>query len=91
MVARGYVQKDGIYHDKKLALDVLVELLLVIGGKHVVFNWHFHHADILTATLNDDIDVELYVIWDGVSYKLIESLYSLKQSPRLWYEKLEER
>jgi len=41
-----------------------------------------------TAFLNGDIDVEIYVEYDGDIYRLLKSLYGLKQSPRLWYEKL---
>lgn len=54
----------------------------------VAIGWLVHHSDILTAFLNGDINGELYVSWDGISYSFNKSLYGLKQSPCLWYKKL---
>lgn len=62
-------------------------LLLIV--QHLVFlGTHVHHADISTAILNDDIDVELYDKWGSIYYKPNKSQFRLKQSPHLRYEKL---
>lgn len=83
-----YVQKDGVDYDETFAPDMPFGVLLLIIGNLVATGWCVHHADILTDFLSGDIDEDLIVEWDGVYYNLNKSLYGLKPSPCLWYDKL---
>src|ERR1700742_2818293 len=55
------------------------------------------HVDISTAFLNGEIDADVYMDQiegfpqgpPGTVLKLNKGLYGLKQSPRLWYQKLD--
>lgn len=40
------------------------------------------------CVFNGDINAELYRSWEIVVYKLEKSLYGLKKSVRIWFEKL---
>jgi hypothetical protein len=62
--------------------------------------WHsktWHQMDMKTAFLNGELEKEIYIEQpqrfmhqrgEHLVCKLHESLYSLKQSPRAWYQKL---
>ena len=88
VVAKGFHQRYGVDYDETFAPVVSYDALLVALGIAVSKEWHIHHADISTAFLNGIIDGEVYVEWGGVVYRLLKSLYGLKQSPRLWYQRL---
>lgn len=49
---------------------------------------HTYYADIPTTFPIADIDVQLYMSCKSVVYKVESSLYKLKQSLRLCYEKV---
>lgn len=66
----------------------MFESLLLLVENFLPEEWHVHHTDISTAILNGYIDVDLFVLWDNVLYKLEKSLYRYKQSFRLCYENL---
>lgn len=87
LVAKGYVKKNGVDFDDTIAPDIPFIFPFLIIRKITSMSWHVHHADIFTATLNEDIDSELYLRWDSKWYNLGKSPYDLKQSPYLWYEK----
>lgn len=59
-----------------------------IFGYYLRKGWLVHHTDISKAFPNEDIDGDIYVEYDGNIYRLLKSLCGLRQSPRLWYEKL---
>src|SRR3984885_15956710 len=67
-------------------------ILLLIGA---ILDLEIHQMDVKTAFLNGEIDTEVYVKQpEGFNEdkdrvcKLCKSLYSLKQSPRLWNNKI---
>lgn len=57
-------------------------------GKYVAIGWHIRRTGTITKFMNADMDVKMYVSWIGDRYKLNQSLYSPKQSSRIWNEKL---
>lgn len=97
IVAKGYVQKQGVDYDEVFAPVTRIEtirLLLAIAAKG---QWKVHHMDVKTAFLNGEIKEEVYVRQpegfvkhgkEHLVYKLIKALYGLRQAPRAWYSKL---
>ena len=71
-----------------------IRALLAIGAH---YDLEIHQMDVDAAYLNDDIDYDIYMKQPEGSYvnesehlvcKLNKSLYGLKQSGRVWYEKI---
>lgn len=97
IVAKGYVQRQGIDFEEIFAPVTRLEtvrMLLALAAKN---GWEVHHLDVKTAFLNGEIMEEVYVsqpegfIQKGketLVYKLIKALYGLRQAPRAWYAKL---
>ncbi len=57
-------------------------------GTYISKGWVIHLGNISTAFLNGIIEGALYVEWTGGVYRLLKSLYGLRKSPRLWYQRL---
>lgn len=97
IVAKGYVQKQGVDYDEVFAPVTRIEtirLLLALAAKG---GWEVHHLDVKTAFLNGEIKEEVYVrqpegfVKNGkehLVYKHFKALYGLRQAPRAWYSKL---
>jgi hypothetical protein len=100
-VVRGFEQQYGKDYDQTYAgvcKSVTWKIVLAIAA---VKDWDIDQMDAVTAFLNPQIDGDVYVelppdwkdifdITDEDDYvcKLLMALYGLKQSPRLWQEKL---
>ncbi|XP_074362568.1 uncharacterized protein LOC141702856 [Apium graveolens] len=94
LVAKGYVQRYGIDYEEVFALVTRLEtvrLLLALAAKN---QWEIHHLDVKTAFLNSVLQEEVYVSQlegyeiegqEGKVYRLVKSLYGLRQAPRAWY------
>nr|GEY92174.1 ribonuclease H-like domain, reverse transcriptase, RNA-dependent DNA polymerase [Tanacetum cinerariifolium] len=99
LVAKEYVQEQGIDFDEVFALVARIEtirLILVIAAYH---GWQVHHLDVKSAFLHGDLKEEDYVTQPegfvqqgntGKVYKLIKALYGLRQAPRAWNVKLDQ-
>jgi hypothetical protein len=97
LVARGFMQKEGIDYQETYAPVVRygsLRLLLAIAN---TLNLEVHQMDVKTAFLNGDLQEEIYMaqpegyITKGTEHlvcKLKKTLYGLKQSSRAWYLKL---
>ncbi|XP_051163516.1 uncharacterized protein LOC127282958 [Leptopilina boulardi] len=98
LVARGFSQKYGTDYDEVFAPVVrqtTFKILLAIAGQE---NLIIKHYDAKTAFLNGDLDQTIYmtqpegyeIFKDNVKLvcKLKKGLYGLKQSAKLWNEKL---
>lgn len=91
LVGIKFVEKKGIGYSETFALFVLIELLLLLVQKFILKWWYVHHANNSPDFLNDDIDGELYVIWDGVVYELQKKLFTQTEIvPLLRYKNLDE-
>src|ERR1700742_1119859 len=99
LVAKGYSQQQGIDYDETfapVAKFTSIRALLSIGA---TLNLEIHQMDVKTAFLNGDLDEEIYMmVPEGIDQselspravcKLNRSLYGLKQSPRIWNQKID--
>ncbi|KAL8116743.1 hypothetical protein AgCh_023048 [Apium graveolens] len=97
IVAKGYVQRQGVDFDEVFAPVTRIETIRLLLALTAKGNWEVHHLDVKTAFLNGEIKEEVYVkqpegfIKPGsehLVYKLVKALYGLRQAPRAWYSKL---
>jgi hypothetical protein len=98
LVAKGYVQKEGIDFNEVFAPVARLEsvrLLLAIAAHH---SWEVHHMDVKSTFLNGDLKEVVYVqqrpgfINDDNPDKVLrlhKALYGLRQAPRAWNAKLD--
>ena len=61
LVAKGYVQQEGIDFDEVVApvacLDTVRVILTLVANK----GWQVHHLDVKSAFLNSELEEEVYV------------------------------
>lgn len=98
IVAKGYVQKQGIDYEEVFAPVAQIETvrtILALAGSN---GWKVHHPDVKSTFLNGNLDEEVYVTQtegfekrgkEGMVYKLTKALYGLKQGPRAWNDCLD--
>ena len=98
LVARGFVQQEGIDYDDAFAPVARMEsvrLLLALAAQE---GWGVHHMDVKSAFLNGDLKEEVYVHQppgfvipgkEGKVLRLHKALYGLRQAPRAWNAKLD--
>jgi hypothetical protein len=98
LVAKGYSQVERIdFGDifSYIAKLTSIRLLLYVV---VAFDFEVEHMDVKKTFLHGDLEEEIYMkqpegfVVKGkkeLVCKLKKSLYSLKQSPRMWYKKLD--
>lgn len=97
IVAKGYVQKEGVDFDEIFAPVTRIETVRMLLALAANNGWEVHHLDVKTAFLNGEIREEVYVQQpegfvqkgrEDLVYRLVKALYGLRQAPRAWYEKL---
>jgi hypothetical protein len=91
LVARGFVQQEGIDFNEVFALVARMEsvhLLLTLVAQE---GWQVHHIDVKSAFLNGDLKEKVYVRQpagfiiagqEGNVLRLRKALYGLRQAPR---------
>jgi hypothetical protein len=91
LVARGFLQREGIDFDDAFAPMVRMEsvrLLLALAAQE---GWRVHHMDVKSTFLNSDLKEEVYVHQplgfaipdkEGKVMRLHKVLYGLRQAPR---------
>ena len=96
IVAKGYSQKFGTDYEHTFAPTVkisAVRILLTIAAK---YDLELKHLDISTAYLHGDLEEDIYMeqpewfeeVDRSIVYKLMKSLYGLKQAGRQWNKKI---
>ena len=97
LVAKGYAQQQGVDYDETYAPVAKFTSIRVILSIGAFLNMEIHQMDVKTAFLNGDLTEEIYMdVPEGVQAtednvcKLNKTLYGLKQSPRMWNEKIDE-
>lgn len=96
LVAQGFSQRPGFDFDETFASTMRWSTLRIILALAAIEDLELRTVDISHAFTNGDIDTEIYMkqpegFKEGGPEKvcrLNKSLYGLKQSPRLWSEKL---
>ncbi|GJU28259.1 retrovirus-related pol polyprotein from transposon TNT 1-94 [Tanacetum coccineum] len=97
LVAKGYSQEEGIEFEESFAPVARLEAVRIFVGYAAHKNFTIYQMDVKTAFLNGPLKEELFVSQpDGFVdpdfsnhvYRLKKALYSLKQAPRAWYDKL---
>ena len=96
LVAKGFSQRPGIDYFETFASTMRHATIRVILALAAIEDLHLRSVDISHAFINSEIDTEVYMaqpvgfVQHGSEYvcKLSKSIYGLKQSPRLWSEKL---
>lgn len=100
LVAQGYSQLEGIDYTETYAPTAKfcsMRALLALAASQ---DLELHQMDVKTAFLNGDLEEEIYMkqpegfaVSSGpvpLVCKLKKSLYGLKQSPRAWYQKMDQ-
>ena len=97
LVAKGYVQRYGIYYEEVFAPVARIETIRLLINLAATNGWEIHHLDVKTAFLHGELKETVYVSQpEGFEvkgseekvYKLKKALYGLKQAPRAWNDKL---
>ena len=98
LVARGFLQKEGIDFTDVFTPVARIETIRLIVAIASYRGWPLHQMDVKSAFLNGWLDEEVYVSQppgfeidqqrDKV-YKLRKALYGLKQSPRAWNKRID--
>ena len=98
MVVKGYTQQYGVDYHKTfdpVARYDTIKLILAFASHS---SWQIHQINVKSALLNGLLAEEIYVEQpDGFStlgkedqvYLLTKALCGLKQTPRVWYDKMD--
>ena len=98
LVARGFLQQEGIDFDDAFAPVARMESVRLLLALAALKGWHVHHMDVKSAFLNGDLKEEVYVHQppgfaipgkEGKVLRLRKALYGLRQAPRAWNAKLD--
>ena len=97
LIAQGYTQVEGIDFDETFAPVARLESIRILLAITCHLNFKLYQMDVKSAFLNGMLQEEVYVkqLRDFVDphrpddvYKLKRALYSLKQAPKAWYDRL---
>jgi hypothetical protein len=98
LVARDFLQQEGIDFDDAFALVARMESVRLLLALSAQEGWHVHHMDVKSTFLNGDLKEEVYVHQppgfaipskEGKVLRLRKALYGLRQAPRAWNAKLD--
>jgi hypothetical protein len=96
LVAKGYSQVEEIDFGEIFSPVAKLTSIRFILSIVVAFDLEVEQMDVKTTFLHGDLEEEIYMkqpegfVVKGkkeLVYKLKKSLYGLKQSPRMWYQK----
>jgi hypothetical protein len=99
LVAKGYVQREGIDFEEVFAPVARMESVRLLLALAATKEWEVHHMDVKSAFLNGELIEEVFVqqppgfVVAGQEHKVLKlrkALYGLQQAPRAWNTKLDE-
>jgi hypothetical protein len=95
LVARGFSQQHGVDYDEIFAAVVRMETLRILLAITAAEDLEIHQMDVITAYLVGELEKEIYETpppgvlgTEGLVYRLLKGLYGLKQSARVWNQRL---
>jgi hypothetical protein len=97
LVARGFQQRHGIDYEETFAPVVKWSIIRALTARAAQLDHAIHHLDVKMAFLYGHIHEEVfmhqpqgYVLpgYEDYVCKLKRALYGLRQSPRMWYERI---
>ena len=97
LVAQGFIQVEGLDFGETFAPIARLEAIRILLAYACSHNIKLFEMDVKSAFLNGGISELVYVEQPpsfedpkkpNHVYKLFKTLYSLKQAPRVWYERL---
>ena len=95
LVAKGYSQQEGIDFDETFAPIARLEVIWIFLAYAAHDNFKVYQMDVKSVFLNGELEEEVYVQqppgfedpnFPDFVYRLLKTLYGLKQTPRAWYE-----
>jgi hypothetical protein len=97
LVAQGYSQKFGLDYSETFSPVIRYDSIKVLIGVAARFGLPVHQMDVKTAYLNGQLEEEIYMKVapgskyeaTGKVYKLVKSIYGLKQSPMIWHKTMD--
>jgi hypothetical protein len=93
LVARGFVQQEGIDFDYTFTPVARMESVRLLFALAAQEGWRVHHMDVKSAFLNGNLKEEVYVHQpsgfaipgkEGKVLRLRKALYGLRQAPQAW-------
>ncbi|GJY76417.1 retrovirus-related pol polyprotein from transposon TNT 1-94, partial [Tanacetum coccineum] len=97
LVTQGYNQQEGIYFDETYAPVARLESIRILLAYACAHNFKLYQMDVKSDFINGFIHEEVYVAQPprfidsekpNHVFKLKKALYSLKQAPKAWYDRL---
>ena len=98
LIARGFVQREGIDFEEVFAPVVRMESVRLLLAMAAAKDWRVHHLDIKSAFLNGELTETVFIkkapsfAIKGAEHmvlRLRKALYGLRQAPRAWNAKLD--
>ena len=98
LVARGFVQREGIDFEEVFAPVARMESVHLLLALAVAKDWRVHHLDVKSAFLNGELAEAVFVrqplgfTVKGEEHRVLrlrKALYRLRQAPRAWNAKLD--
>ncbi|WVZ53348.1 LOW QUALITY PROTEIN: hypothetical protein U9M48_004308 [Paspalum notatum var. saurae] len=98
LIAKGYVQRQGIDFEEVFAPIARMESVRVVLAVAAHRGWSVHHMDVKSTFLNGELVEEVYVArppgftatgHEEKVLRLHKALYGLRQAPRAWNAKLD--
>ena len=98
LMAKGYVQKQGVDFEEVFAPVARLESVRLLLAIAAHYSWEVYHMDVKYAFLNGELKETIYIRQppgfldndnSGKVLRLHKALYGLRQAPRAWNAKLD--
>jgi hypothetical protein len=98
IVTKGYSQVEGVVFGEIFSLVAKLTSIKILLSIFVAFYFKVEQMDVKTSFLHGDLEEEIYMkqpkgfdvkVKKEMVCNLKKSMYGLKQSPRMWYQKFD--
>ena len=99
LVYHGFSQQPGIDYNETFAPVAILDMIRMVLAIAAHNKWYVHKMDVISTFLNGYLEEEVYVRQppgyevDGQEdkvYRLKKALYGFKETPKVWYNKIDE-